>query len=589
MDTETNGVICFKEAVSAVSAQIMESLRSSRSVPESQTARDALEDEISAREMVIAEAQSKIAALKSRQNELLPIHRLPAEVLSAILSMALPLKRHHEERTKLLLVCRTWSSIIDGNPSTFWATLSGEDPLTQRARLLRKAGQMPLTIVAGGQYSSYHGAEDLVKYIKSNDIPFRELVVGEYSGRGMEVVFANCLAAPAPQLRSLDLEVGAGWVLGGEDPNSQHLRMFSGVAPSLKSVRLCGVWIPWNSAILQNLLSLTLEYPDGYRTQVGETPSLEQMLGILRSCPALQSLILRRMDFERSNQVQLPPLSLDRLTTINLSMSSFRSIFSLLRHIQFPKTATVALAGESPTLQDDDEEILNATLYLLQQRLSIKSFHLAVDESVVQLSTIRLKFSILNYVWRKGSSYYTEVLFRLGSPTRTAITSLHLDFPASKDSSAPRGVVNKIIAKLADLSVDRTHLPQPERPCNVVLEEVAQTSEDIGQPTWVCPNLRSLEITVADRNSLDLAAILKLVRMRRSDRELNGKQVIMAPITFIRITFQGRPLSSGQMDYLNELKSEVADVQYVMPPETDEAQTPQSPLSTSSDESNLDM
>ncbi|KAG8944472.1 hypothetical protein FRC04_001784 [Tulasnella sp. 424] len=477
--------------------------------------------------------------------------------------MALPLKGFHKERTKLLLVCRAWSSIIDEYPSTFWATLSAEDPLTQRARLLQKAGQMPITIVTGSRYAGYSAAEDFVQYIKSNGIPFRELVVREWSDTVMEAVFANCLAAPAPQLRSLHVEVRRGWVLGGEGPNS----LFSGVAPSLKSIRLCRVSIPWNSAILQNLLFLTLECPN-YRS--AGAPSLEQMLGILRSCPALQSLILREMDFGRSNQVQLPPLSLDRLTTIDLSMSSLHSIFSLLRHIQFPKTATVALAKESSPPQADDDEILNATLYLLQQRLSIKSFHLAIDESLVRLSTTGLKFSILNRMWREHSSYYKE-LSRLGSPTRTAITSLRMDFQACEDSSAPLGTVHEIIAKLTDLSVDHPHLTKSEKTWNGVLEEVVQTSADIGQPTWVCPNLRSLEITVADPNSLDLAAILKLFRTRHSDIESNGKQVIKSPITAIRLALKSGCLSSGQTDLLNELRSEVAVVQCVTLPETDEA------------------
>ncbi|KAG8944455.1 hypothetical protein FRC04_001767 [Tulasnella sp. 424] len=572
MNTETNGVIGIKGAVSALEAQIMESLRSSRSVPESQTARDALDgldDETAAWKMVIAEAQSQIAAIKSRQNELLPIYRLPGEVLSLILFMALPLKGYHEARTKLLLVCRAWFSIIDENPSTFWTTLSAEDPLTQRARLLRKAGQMPITIVTGSRYAGYDASEDFVKYIKSNDIPFHELIVREWSDKVMEAVFANCLAAPAPQLRSLHVEVRRWWVLGGEDPNSQHRRMFSGVAPSLKNVRLHGVSIPWNSAILQNLLSLTLESPS-YRA--AGSPSLEQMLGILRSCPALQSLILRDMDFERSNQVQFPPVSLDRLTTINLSMSSFQSILSLLRHIQFPKTATVALAKEPPASQDDDDEILNATLYLLQQHLSIKSFHLAIDESVVRLSTTRLKFSIRDRRWGEHSSYYKE-LSGLGSPTRAAITSLRMDFPASDDSSAPLDAVNEIIAKLTDLSVDPPHLPKSEKPSSWILEEVVQTPTDIGQPTWVCPNLRSLEITVPDPNSLDLTAIVKLVRTRSSDIESSGKQVTKSPITTIRLALKSGCLSSGQKDLLNELRSEVSDVQCVSLPETDEGQS----------------
>lgn len=485
--------------------------------------------------------------------------------------MALPLKGHHERRTKLLLVCRAWTSIINENPSTFWATLSAEDPLTQRARLLQKAGQMPITIVTGSRYAGYNAAEDFVKYIKSNNIPFHELIVRDWSNTVMEAVFANCLAAPAPQLRSLHLEVRSGWVLGAEDPSSQHLRMFSGVAPSLRSVRLCGVSIPWNSAILQNLLSLTLEFPN---YAAAGSPSPEEMLGILRSCSALQSLILRDMDFGRSNRMQLPPLSLDRLTMIDLSMSSFQYIFSLLRHVQFPKTTTVALAKQPSSPQDDDDEVLNATLYLLQQRLSITSFHLAIDESLVRLSTTGLKFSILTRRWRDHSLRLQE-LPRLDSLTRTAITSLHMDFPASDDSSAPLGAhLNEIIAKLTDLSVDHPYLPpNSEMPWIWVLEQVVQTSAGIEQTTWVFPNLRSLEITVADPNSLDLAAILKLVRTRNSDIESNGKQVIKSPITTLRLSHKGGCLSSSQTDLLNELRSEVADVQCVMLPETDEVQS----------------
>ncbi|KAG8944457.1 hypothetical protein FRC04_001769 [Tulasnella sp. 424] len=567
MNAETKGVICIKGAVSALSTLIVESLRSSRSVPEPETARDADEDEIAARQMVIAEAQAQIAAIKSRQNELLSIYRLPAEVLSLILSMALPLEHYHEERTKLLLVCQAWSSIIDENPSTFWATLSAEDPPTQRARLLRKAGQMPVTIVTGSHYASSKATEDFVKYVKSNDIPFHELVVREWSTAVTGAVFANCLAAPAPHLRSLDLEIESGWVLEDEDPNSPHLTMFSGVAPKLKSVRLCGLCIPWNSAILQNLLSLALEYPD-YRAD--GTPSLEQMLGILRSCPALQSLMLRDVDFERSDRVPLPPLSLDRLTTVDISTSSFHSIFSLLRHIQFPTTATVALAKNVWIPEDDDDEILNATLYLLQQHLSIKSFHLSIDEALLRLSTTRLEFSIPNRARWKHMYYYRtykDVFSRLGFPTQTAITSLHMKFFGSQDSTPPIDAVNEIIANLTDLLVDYPH------PSNGVLEDVVQTSEDIGPPTWVFPNLRSLEITVPDPNSLDLTAILKLVRTRNSDVESNGRQVVRSPMTTIRITLKSGRLSSGQTDLLNELRSEVADVQCATPLEMDEAQS----------------
>ncbi|KAG8944456.1 hypothetical protein FRC04_001768 [Tulasnella sp. 424] len=495
----------IKDTVEALSVQMVKSFRLLRSVPELQPSRNPLKDEIAARQMILTEVHDQIAALKSRQNELLPIHRLPMEVLSIVLSIALSLNSYHKERTKLLLVCRTWANLIDGNRSTFWTTLSVGDPRRLRARLLRKSDGMPVTVViTGSPHGSYEATNDFVKYIRSNDVPFRELVIRERGDDVMEAVFANCFAAPAPHLRSLDIKVEHGWVLEGDDPKLQHLRMFSGVAPNLKSVRLFGVCIPWNSAILRGLLSFSLEYPD----YCGARTSLAHVLGILQDCSALQSLtLIWHETFDHStfqSAVVLPRPSLDQLKTLNLSTSSFQSNLSLLRHIQFPRTATVAIEKKYFNQQDDDDEVLNATLSLLQQHLSIKSLQ----------------------SW------------------------------------------------------------------NLALGEVVQPVEDIGQPTWVCPKLASLEITVDGPNSLDLAAIIKLARMRNSDVQPNEKQIIKSPITSIRVALESGRLSSGQADLLNELKSEVADVQCVIPPETDEAQSKcdtesdlKSPLDASSDHS----
>lgn len=569
INTKTKKVT--KGTVSAFSAQKPKSIRSSpSSVPEPDTAREALEDEIAAQRIIIAEAQSRVAALKSRQNELLLIHRLPVEVLSIILSMALPLKRYHDERTTLLLVCRTWSNIINGNPSTFWTTLSAEDPRSQRTRLLRKSGQMPVTIVIGSYYGGSRSSKGFMKYITSKSLSFRELVVREYKKRRMEDVFARCLATRAPHLRSLDLEVDGGWVLEGGDPNSQQLRMFSGIAPKLRSVRLSGVSIPWNSVILRDLLSFSLEYSD---SGARGTPSLDQVLEVLQSCPALQFLTLREMNFGRSNRTAaLRPLSLDQLMRINLSAPSSRSNLAILQHIQFPKTATVAVTTKDHR-HDDDDDSLNTALSLLQHHLSIKSLHVVIDQPLLQFSTNGFTFSILNRGQKHAISRttYRDVFSGFPYPARTAVTALRMGSLESQDSTAILLAVNDLLPNLSRLSVVPFHPLKSKKPWNAVLEKVVQPVEDIVRPTWLCPKLTSLHVTAGSEISLDLPAIIKLVRTRNSDRKSKGKRVIKSPITSIHITLRTGRLSLDQMDLIHELKSEVTNVYCPMPTETDEA------------------
>lgn len=132
--------------------------------------------------------------------------------------------------------------------------------------------------------------------------------------------------------------------------------------------------------------------------------------------------------------------------------------------------------------------------------------------------------------------------------------------------------MDEFAPNLISLSVTPSRSTKFDEPWNVVLRKVVQPVGDTGRPTWLCPELESLEITANDPISLDLPAILKLVRIRNADIKSNGKQVIKSPISSIHITLQTGRLSPGQVDLLDELKSEVHEVQYVVPPERNKVQ-----------------
>ncbi|KIO30426.1 hypothetical protein M407DRAFT_20490 [Tulasnella calospora MUT 4182] len=552
----------IKAKVSALSAQVLELLRLEQSLSDPETPRDCILNEIAARQSIFAEVQSQIAALKTRQNELLPIHRFPVEILAIILSTALPLSGYHKRRTNLLLVCHTWANVINTNPSTFWTTLSTDDYPSQHDRLLQMCRQMPVTIYMDCHHPNNGSLGKLLEDIRSKRFTLRELVFVGSVGPLVEEVLTDWLLANASQLRSLDIAVNdprRGLLAG--NTNRQHVQMNSIAAPSLKSVRLFGVSIPWNAAILQGLHSLSLE--NLVSLTVGE------LFGILQGCPDLRSLTLRNINLAPADREGAPtPTSLTKLMTANLSGLSLRSTCDLFQCIQTPSMATVSVNIQNLIPDDDWQVNLGVLLSQLTQNRIIGPIHLEMKHSCLTFSAMDFQLGIPSpneereKIPRSFQSTYKELFSSLGAPTLTAVTSLHLDSFASQNSTAILMAANEFLPNLCKLSIPPyKHLKSKKHWC-AVLEKVAPSTEETGRSVSLCPKLTSLEITTSG-HLLDISSILQLVRIRGSDRRLRGKEVEKSPMTSIHITLNGGNLSARQTGMITELKSEVTDVRCI--------------------------
>ncbi|KAG8935205.1 hypothetical protein FRC01_005461 [Tulasnella sp. 417] len=541
----------IKAKVSALSAQVLKIL----SLPDPETPYECILNEIAARQTIFSEVQSQICALKSRQNELLPIHLLPEEVLAIILFTALPLSHHHKGRTRLLLVCRTWTKVINTNPSMFWTTLSADDPPSQYDRLLRMSRQMPIAIRVDLHPTDPVSSSRFLNFIRSKRITLREVVFLGSVDPLVEQVLRDWLFTPAPHLRSLELVAYNSWEL----QDGYQVPMDSLAAPNLTRVRFSQVSIPWHAASLRGLHSLSLEHLDG--------PTLEELVGMLQHSPNLQYLTLLDVGFCPDDQREAPThISLNKLVKINLSFRSPQSASDILHCIQFPRTASVSVNIHHLTPDNSWQVDLSVVLSLLRQNRIIAPINLKLHRPRMTLSAANFNFTIPSPTEErdnKGSRITSKELFSsLGAHTLSVITSLQIDTLAGQNATAILMAANEFLPNLSKLSIPPYQRRKSQKPWHVVLEKVIQSAEDTNRPMCLCPKLTSLEIT-SYGYLLDLPSILQLVRIRSANRKLKGKEVEKSHITSIHITLSRANLSAQQAVVLNELKGAVSDVQCV--------------------------
>ncbi|KAG9042299.1 hypothetical protein FS837_011036 [Tulasnella sp. UAMH 9824] len=574
LDTSMDSEEVIRARVSGLSAQILEMLRLSQSLPDPNTPRDCILNEIAARQLIFAEVQSQISDLKTRQNELLPVHHLPVEILAIILSTALSPWGYHRKRTSLLLVCRTWANVINTNPSTFWTTLSSDDPPGQHDRLLQMARRMPVNIHIDFYATNPASLRNLREDLLSKRLAFREVVfVGSNSSLADELL-ASCLFGPAPYLQSLDLTIYGGKTIGVDESDSPEVPMNSVSAPNLRNVRLYGVSLPWDAAILRGLRSLSLEDLGSSRSNTNP-PTLKELVEIIRGCPDLRCLTLQGTTLRLDDQGKAPTgISSDQLTSLNLSNVSLQLTCDILQCIRFPSTAMVSITIEDLGQDESWRVDLGVILSRLTQDRTIVPVHLEIDRPHLTISAKNFQFVIPspNEENPRYRTTYKELFSSLGAPTLVAVISLHIDSPASQNSTAILTAANEFFPDLSKLSISPYHRLKSKKPWHVVLEKVVKPVEETKRPRYLCPKLTSLEITARSGVRLDVASILQLVRTRTSNRKSKGKEVEKAPITSISINLQSGKLSSEQLGLLNELKGEVTDVHWVSPAQGDPVQ-----------------
>lgn len=429
---------------------------------------------------------------------------------------------------------------------------------------------MPVNIHIDYYAATVPSLRKLREGIQSKRFAFREVVFVGPSYALADEVLANCLLVPAPHLRSLDLTVYGGKIVGIDESDSQQVQMNSVPAPNLKDVRLFGVSIPWDAAILRGLRSLSLEDLGSNRSNAN-SPTLKELVDIIRGCPNLRCLTLQAITLRPDDRGERPTgISSDQLTTINILNVSLQLTCDILQCVRFPSTTMVSIAIEG--LGDDDSWRVDVGVILsrLMQDRSIAPIHLEIDRPNLTLSTKDFRFVIPspNEENPRSQTTYKELFSSLGAPTLVAVISLHIDELASQNSTAILTAANEFFPDLTKLSISPYKRLKSKKPWHVVLEKVVQPVEE-ARPRYLCPKLTSVEITAVSGARLDVPSILQLVRIRSSKRKSKGKEVEKSPITSVSINLQSGKLSSEQLGLLSELKSEVTDVYWVSPIQED--------------------
>lgn len=232
-----------------------------------------------------------VAATSTQHRQLSPIETVPLELFQVIMwefvkkSLPRSISKYYRAITRMRLVCRRWTVILEGMPE-LWAILSPslDERLIDLA--LSRSMHRPLT-VAGDLVSS-----PTVDKLFQHTHRWKVLDIHAVD----DVTKYRLAVHSAPLLEELRL-----------DPSSpiHPMLLFNGSAPMLRIVHIRNNGAHWNIPVLSNLHELALL---DIQTIWRGAPDVNTFLQILSSSPKLTRLQVRNTHFTRSppSQTRVP-------------------------------------------------------------------------------------------------------------------------------------------------------------------------------------------------------------------------------------------------------------------------------------------
>ncbi|KAF8871581.1 hypothetical protein BD779DRAFT_457942 [Infundibulicybe gibba] len=272
--------------------------------------------------------ESTIAAIHHHRNALIPISRLPPEILSRIFVFHAQIEpwKWLEAALTSTRVCRRWRQIGLDCPG-LWSRIDCRSAAWM-AVMMERSRSVPLSLVI----------------IERDDIgPQRVTLIADnlhrFKSLDLHIPDANThrflelLGGPVPLLEYLSI------VYVGHATFAFPSEFLGGSAPSLRHIKLIThSYVPWNSGLFANLVTLNVNAegePDGPLA-----PSIERLLSALARMPRLETLILCGC--------LPPPTSSTTITHVNLPNLDFlwtkgplRNTTCLFRHFTTNASATM--------------------------------------------------------------------------------------------------------------------------------------------------------------------------------------------------------------------------------------------------------
>ncbi|KDQ12058.1 hypothetical protein BOTBODRAFT_176822 [Botryobasidium botryosum FD-172 SS1] len=307
-------------------------------------------------------AENMSAEIRHRRNQLLPVHRLPSEVLALIFQLAVDSKAsqamplHKKAPFSLSHVSRRWRDVVVEKPSLdielavrpmLYDISEDEDPWELRFHR--------------AIWPEHSGdATDLMRPIFPHVDRWRSVV---FDGTNIDKTRLKvCVPDAAPNLKKLHL-IGTGFDAREVIPPS---------TPLFRDLHLFGVWLPLRSSLYTGLTSLAMHYLD-----FDEVTTLFQFLrAIGAGCPLLEYLKLQEVawdvsgvaDLQSPNDGGSQPISMPCLKKLKLWELDHRigmtQVHPYLSSIATPPDAQLSLQVHARRVKGDFRDMFPSTGFL---------------------------------------------------------------------------------------------------------------------------------------------------------------------------------------------------------------------------------
>ena len=299
-----------------------------------------------------AREESSCTSRYRRRNALVPISRLPPEILAVIFTFlshsACDEKGSHVAWLHITHVCHRWRETAL-NCSYLWNRINF-NKLTPAGitEIVARAKMSPLYLEAETTYWSKARFDAFEKQLKAHISHTRQLTIS-----GELRTLPERLISPALVMESLSLS----------DPFFEFApsapiipdALFDSTAPNLTSLELDGCGISWKIPLLKGLRTLKIK-------RSSKEVTLNDWLDALNEMPQLETLVLHDASPQVSHDDQLisEPLrtvTLPSLTQFNISTSARNCALALV-HIVLPALTSLHVTAASHHANGEDVQLL---------------------------------------------------------------------------------------------------------------------------------------------------------------------------------------------------------------------------------------
>lgn len=276
----------------------------------------------------IARLQDELLDVLARQNALLPVDRMPEEVLLAVWENLVPLLGPDMGNDMMTLthVCKRWRDTAIATPS-LWTNVYMKNGPIATIHLTRSVDK-PLSVFIPWSTGTQSVLPPHIHRLR------RIHVVSPHTLSMTQL--AITLNAPAPILEELLIECSTQIELGFF-PISSPPHIFLTNTPSLKVLRLTRIF---NSVTVGFLVPTVRELKlDGVKSGA---VNCAMLLRVLQRASCLERLTLFNCSFaDETGTDMLEPVSLPSLVRLHVSYMSSNTFTFLLRHLLLPCTVEV--------------------------------------------------------------------------------------------------------------------------------------------------------------------------------------------------------------------------------------------------------